>query len=184
MFASVQRHGEADGGGQLPSPQAGAQRHAIRVQVAMLRAEAQDPVAGDANGRNRQVLKNLSAGGPGPLGQGLGDVNGVGVAVGGNAHAPQDIVDMQQRHPLLDGRRRQDLRLQAEHLGHGGVALQLLQPLPGGGDGHRTALPVAGGLPGFRLQALVKFPGVAGQAGHVDGAAQLAHQTGGMPGGA
>ena len=184
VLAGMQGHVHPDRRRQLPGPHAGAQHDAVRVDVAVFRGHAGYAAPCGTDGRDRQVLKDVRTGGTGAPGQRVGDVHRVGVAVGRNVDAAEHVSGMQQRNPGLDGCGRDDLHLQPEHLGHRGAAPQFLETLLVGGDGDGTAAPVAGGLAGFGLQAQVELAGIARQLGHVDGRAQLPHQSRRMPSGA
>ena len=184
VLAGMQGHVHPDRRRQLPGPHAGAQHHAVRVDIAVLRGHAGYAAPCGTDGRDREVLKDARTGGAGAPGQGVGDVHGVGVAVGRNVDAAEHVRRVQHGNPGRDVRRRDHTHLQPEHLGHRGAAPQFLEALPVGGDGDGTAAPVAGGLAGFGLQAQVELAGIARERRHVDGCAQLTHQSRRVPGGA
>ena len=131
--------------------------------------------------RDLGILKNLRAAGTRAFGQRLRDVDSVSVAVRRDMHAAEHVIRVQQRDALRDLVGRDHVYLQFEHLGHGGIAFQLLESGLGGGDGNRTALPVAGCLTGFGLQLAVQITGVAGELRHIHAAAKLPDQAGRMP---
>ena len=184
VLACMQGHVHPDRRRQLPRPHAGAQHNAVRIDIASIGGHAGHAAGPGADGRDRHVLKDARAGRAGALGQRVGDVYRVGITVGRNVDAAEQIPGMQQGYPLLDGRGRDHLHVQPEYLRHRRAALQLLEPLLIGGNGEGPAAPVAGRLAGFRLQAPVERARVARQLGHVDGRAQLPDQSRRVPGGA
>ena len=184
VLAGMQRHVHPDARRQFTGPHAGAQHHAVRVDIAAVGAYAGDASGRGADGRDRYVLKDARTGGAGALGQRIGDVHRVGVAVGRNVDAPEHVFGVKQRDLGLDRGRRDHLHLQPEDFRHRRAAPQLLEPFLVGCERIGTATPVAGRLAGFRLQAQIKLAGIARQFRHVDGSAQLAHQSGGVPGSA
>ena len=141
------------------------------------------PGAG-TDGRYRHVLDDPGAGSPRALGQRLGDIHGVRVAVRGDVYATEYAVGIEQRYALPDRFPAHHIDLQPEYLGHGRAALEFLEALRAGGDGIRPAAPITRCLPRFFFQGVVELPGIAGEIGHVDRRAQLADQAGCMPGGA
>ena len=169
---------------QFPGPHARAEHHAVRVDVAAFRGDAGHAAARRTDGRDRQVLEDPRPGGARAPGQRVGDVHRVGVAVGRDVDAAEHVFRVQQRHPGRDLRRRDHVHLEPEHLGHRGAAAQLLEAFCGSGDGDGPAAPVARRLAGFGLEAQVELARVARKLRHVDGRAQLPHQSRRVPGGA
>ena len=72
--------------------------------------------------------------------------------------------------------------LEAEHLGHRGIAAQLLHAAGRGGKRQRAALTVARRLPRLRLKTAIELARVAREARHVHALAQLSDETCGVPG--
>ena len=95
MLAGMQGHVHADRRRQLPGPHAGAQHHAVRVDVAVFRGHAGDAAARGTDVRDRQVLKDARTGVTGAPGERVGNVDRVGVAVGRNVNAPEHVRRMQ-----------------------------------------------------------------------------------------
>ena len=102
----------------------------------------------------------------------------------GQEDAARDILHVVVRQAFLDLARRDHLHVEAEVLGHGGAAHQLLKAAIGQRDRDRAVLLEAGGLAGFLLEALEEAGGVLGEFGQVARGAELTDEAGGMPGGA
>ena len=88
---------------------------------------------------------------------------------------PKEVLGLDQRIPLGDLGHRQHVDLEAENLGHGGAALELLEALGRRGDRDRAALPVPRRLTRLGLETAVQLAGVARQLGHINRGSQLAH---------
>jgi len=97
VFAGMERHGHADTGRDIPSPHAAAQHHIVGVDPALGRRHAAHPGAIMMNLSDLGFLKNLHAAGAGALGERLGDIHGVGIAVAGDVNAADDIVHIHER---------------------------------------------------------------------------------------
>ena len=182
MLAGVQGHVHADRRRQLPGPHAGAQDQGFGANFAVPGCHAGDAAAFGQYGADGRVLENARAGGDGCLCQGVGDINGVGIAVGGDMNAADHILNLAQRQPGPDGRAVEHVHFQPENLGHRRAALELFKALFVAGQRDRAAAPVARRLAGFRFQARIQCAGVARQRGHIDRIAQLPHQPRGVPG--
>ena len=182
VLAGMQRDVDADGGGQLPGPHAGAENDAVGVDVPLVRGDADHTPAGGANGGHRRLLDDPGAGGAGARGQRQRDVRRVRVAVAGNVQSAEQVGRLEQRYAFRDRLRRHHVDLQPEHLRQRRAALEFLEALRVGGDGKGAAAAITRRLAGFPLQASVEFARVAGEVRHRDRLPQLAEQAGGMPG--
>jgi hypothetical protein len=69
-----------------------------------------------------------------------------------------------------------------EGTGERGLPQEFLAPVRGQPERDRAHLPHAGGDAGFLLELHVEIGGILREPRHVLGAAQLAHQPGGVPG--
>ncbi len=116
----------------------------------------------------------------GAAGEGHGDVAGAGLAVGGQERCTDEVVDLHQRPQLLGLLRGEQVHLQAEALGRGGLAAHLGPAFLVAGQAQATVHLPAGGLAGLGLQGAVQLHRVAEQLGDVGAGAQLAHQPGGV----
>ena len=184
VLAGVQRHVDADGGRQVAGPHACAEDDAIGIDFTMRGGNAGYAAFGGADGGYRHVLDNAHPGAARALGERLGDVHRVGVAVRRNMDAAEHVAGVQQRHPFLDRLRCQHLHFQTEHLGHGGAALEFLEPLLVGRQRDRSAPAITRRLASLGFEPVVQLPRVAGEMGHVDRRSQLTDQSGGVPSGA
>src|SRR5262249_7985445 len=119
-----------------------------------------------------------------PTRQSLRRVDRIGTAVLRQIHRAHHVLDREQRPALLCLAGREYLHLETEAARHGGAALELLEPRLARRHRHRAHLPEAGRLPGLALEAGVQPGGVLGESGEVVSRAQLADESGGVPGGA
>ena len=184
MLAGVQGQGDTHRGGQIPGPHAAANHHVAGLDIPGGGANPRGFAPLLQDGVYPGVSEDPRPPAARPLGQGLGDIHGIGIAVRGYMDAAVEIIGLDQRIAFRDLRHRQYIDLQAKDLGHGGAAFEFLETFGGPGNGDGTALAIAGGLTGLGLEAPVQLAGVAGQLRHVDGGAQLAYQTRRVPGGA
>ena len=175
---------DADRGREIARPHAGGEHHRVGHDHILADAYAGHPLAVMEDFRHLGILADHGAAGARTLGERLRYVDGIGLAVGRNAHRTDHIIDGDQRIALLDLFRRHHIDLEIEHLGHGGVALELLEAALMGGDGDRAALFEAGRLAGLGLEIAIELGGVFGELSHAVRATQLADQPGGVPGGA
>ena len=171
-------------GREITRPHAAADHHVAAADLTLGSTNTGDFVSVSENRLDLGIREYPCAAALRPFGQRLGDVHRVGVAIRGNVNATEQIVGLYQRVLLGNLSHRQHVHLEPEYLGHGGTALELFKPLGGGRNRDRTALAVAGGLPGLFLEAAVKLAGVARELGHIDRGTQLPHQTRRVPGGA
>ena len=188
MLGRVQRHDRAHLVAQLAAPHAcgvddgiGTNRadHAVHLVL-----HADGPAALGDDARDLHVLLDADTTRTRTLRQRLRGVDRVGDAVVGQVHATHQVVDPSQRHQFRDAVAVDDVDLQAEHAGHRGAALELLEALRARCHADRTACAEAGGLAGLLLQRGEQVGGVLREPGQVVGGPQLADETGRMPGGA
>ena len=97
VFAGMQRHGDADARGEIPGPHAAAQHHIVRIDAAVLGVHTLHPLAVMADGRDLELLENSHAPGARALGERLGDVDGIRVAVARNVNAADHILEIGER---------------------------------------------------------------------------------------
>ena len=184
MLAGVQGHGHPDGSGQIPGPHAAAENDGVGVDAPAIGLHAADAPSVVMNGGHLEILQDLRAALAGALGERLGDIDGVRIPVARDVNPADHVLEIDQGVPGMNLSRADDVHFKAEHLGHGGIAFELFHAPRGGGQRYRPALPEAGGLPGLGLQAAIQLRGVARQFRHVHALAELADESGGMPGGA
>ena len=183
VLAGMQRGGDADGARQVPGPHPAADHHIVSLDRAFGGLNAGHPLAIVADPGDLGVLVDPRPASPRALGQGLGDVDGIGIAVAWNVDAAHHVGHIGNREKGLDLVGGHHIDLEIEDLGHGSASLQLLEPLLMGGHGQRAALAIAGGLPGLGFEAAIELPRVLGEPGHVDAGPQLSHQARRVPGG-
>ena len=119
------------------------------------------------------------------LGQRLGDVDRVGLAVARDEDRADQVVDREQRMARLRlGRARAPRPRGRRSRPIEAARLQLDEALRGAREAEAAVLAEAGRLPGLGLEPGVELGRVLGEPGQVLGRAQLADQPGGMPGGA
>ena len=133
MLAGMQGHVHADRGRQFPRPHAGAQDHAIGFDLTPVGNYSGDSTSCGEYGFDRSVLENARTGGARALRQGVGDVDGVCVAVGRYMDSAEYAIHIEQRNPGCDRCRIEHLHFQSEDFGHGRAALQFLESLLVGG---------------------------------------------------
>ena len=165
-------------------PHTGAVDHHVGANGAELGAHAHGFAVFNKDFLGRAIFKNARTPAFRALGQRLCGVDGVGASVFGQKHAPHDIGHINARPHAGNVRGAQGLHFEPKTLGHGRAAFKFLQAGQVGGNGNRAGLAKAGRLAGFLLQRSVQVGGVLRQAGQVVGGPQLAHQAGGVPGGA
>ena len=162
VLTGVERYCHANARPQIAGPHAAGQHHVIGVDHAVLGIDPGDPFAVMTNASDLAVLDNLRPARAGTLGQGLGDIDRVGIAIGWNVDPADQVADFKDRGHRLDLFRGHHMDWQVEDLGHRGAALQLLEPFMVGRHRDRATLAIAGGLPGLRLKPAVKLAGVLG----------------------
>jgi len=101
------------------------------------------------------------------LGQCLGGVDGVGLAIFGEVDRAGQVAGIDHRPHSPRFRRRHDLHLETETLGHGRAPFEFLETRLARGDAQRTPLHESRGLPCFSLQGFVKPGSVLSEAGQV-----------------
>ncbi|CAB4961140.1 unannotated protein [freshwater metagenome] len=116
------------------------------------------------------------------LRKGAGGVDRIRNAVTWKVNAPHDVVDVGERHHLLDLARGDHVDGQSEHTRHRRPALELLESCLGGGHAHGAALQEASRLAGIGFEGGEEFGGVLGEAGEVVSSAELADKASRMPG--
>src|SRR4030095_9888625 len=94
-------------------------------------------------------------------GEGLGDVGGIALAVGGNPHRADEVVGAEERITPPRLVEADLVRLDAEAARHGGVAPELGHALFRARDGQAAAAAEAGGLARLPLQPLVELRALA-----------------------
>jgi hypothetical protein len=134
------------------------------------------------NRRNLHALEDLRATLPRALGQRHGDVGRVALAVERQVHRAHHAVDVQMRIHLTDFGRRNLAHVDIEGARKRGVAVDFVLAFLGQSDGDRTDLAHAGGDSGFGLELDVEVGGIFREPRHVLRAAQLADQSGRVPG--
>ena len=178
----MQRQVDADAGRQVARPHAAADHDVVGFDIAAGGRNAGDLVAVVLDRGDFGVLEYLCAAIARAFRQRLADIDRVGVAVGWNVDAAEQVAAVDQRVALLDFVGANDVDFEVEHFGHRRAALEFFKAFVVGGDRYRSALPVAGRLAGFVFESAVELTRVLRELGHVDGRAQLADESGRVPG--
>ena len=184
VLGRQQRHGHARHAPDLARPQPRTVDHEVGGDCALVGVDAGDAPAGLADARHLRVLEDAHPALAGALGQRLGDVGGIGLAVGGYPQAAGHAGEVEQRKLGARLGRRQHVGLDAPHLAHGRLPLQLLEALARQRQRQRAVLAKAGGQTRLRLQDRQQLGRILGDLGERARAAQLADEAGRMPGGA
>ncbi len=179
-----QRHVDAGQPADLARPLAGAVDHGFAGDLAPVGDDALDPAVLDPDRGDGGVLADGDAAGAGAAGEGLDDVGRRGLAVGRQVGRADHVVDRHQRPERLRLGGGEELHLEAERAGGGGLAAHLGPALRGAGEAQAAVHLPAGGEAGLRLQPVVEGDRIAEQPRHVGAGAELADEAGGVPGGA
>ena len=147
MFTRVQRHGDADAGGDLPRPHAAGQHHMVGGDIAGVRAHTDGAAIIDQDLSHLGLLEDLHAAVTRALGHGLGDADRIGLTIGRNENTADQIVHIHDRVMILAAVGPQHVDPQAEHLGHVGAAHQILHAARVGRQRQRPVHLIADGLP-------------------------------------
>ncbi len=187
VFAGLQGHVDPTHSAHLPAPHARAVHDDFRANVPLVGGHFIDRAVAAffsrTDGGDASILQDLGTTHPGALGQRHGGVDWVGLAVHGEIDRSHHVRNIDQRPHAFQGVVADHFDFQSEGTGHGGPAFEFLEPLLIGGDAQAAVLLEPGRLPGFLLQGGEKVGGVLRQSRHVGRRPQLAHQTGGVPGG-
>ena len=150
----------------------------------MPRGHAGDPAVLGMDRRDFRVFEYLRAAGPGALGQGHGGVGRVDLAVVGEIDRADQVVDIEDGVEFLGFAGTEQGDFDTAGLAQIGAPAMLLPTRLIGGDADAAVLLEADGLAGLGLEPLEQLHGVFGEPRQGEGAQHLAHQAGGMPGGA
>ena len=175
---------DANGGGEGAGPLPGADDHGFAFDASLVGYHRPDHAFLDLDALNLGVLTDRGAGHARAAGEGHRDVARVRLAVGGQEGGAHHVVDLHQWPQLLSLSRREQVHLQSEALGGGGLALDLRPAFLVAGEAQPTVHLPPGCLAGLGLEGAVELDRVAEQLGDVGARAQLADETGGMKGGA
>ena len=186
MLAGVERQAHAGPRGQVAAPHATAVDDDVRRDVTGLAVrlpiDAGDALAVVCHGRDLHALHDPCAAHPRALGQRHGDIGRVALPVAGKMHGAGDIADLHMRIHGLDLGGGNLAHLHVEGAGERGLPQKLFAPVGGQANGDGAHLPHPRGDAGLFLELDVEIGGILGQPRHVLSAAQLPHQTGGVPG--
>ena len=123
----MQWHVDADGCCKVARPHTAAQHDIVGDHVALLGCHASNFPVIVIDCSDFAVLNYLYAAFASTLGECLGNVDGVGIAVGRNMNAADYVVGVQEWHPVAYLLLRQYVDLEVEYLGHRCAALQFLE---------------------------------------------------------
>ena len=186
MLAGVQRHGNARHRADAMRPHSGAVDHVLAGDVSGFAAgvdvDARDAAVFAADRRHPGVLDDPDTALARATGQCLCDVGRVALAVEGNVDGADDVGGLEMRVALPHLGDRDFLDVDAVGAAHCGGPQKLLATLIRQRHRNRAALAHAGGDAGLFLQPHVELGGIAREPRHVGAGAQLADQTGGVPG--
>ena len=177
-------HGHAHAGHapDLGRVHAGGVDDHLGLDLAALRADALDPAVIDLDPRDAGVREHLSAAGTGPVGERVGELRGVEVAVGRQPGRPPDALGRHQRKQLTRLVGRDQLHRQAEGLRPARLTAKLLEALVARGEADAAALDPTRIVLGLGSQAPVEVDRVHHHLGQGDGVAKLADEPGGVEG--
>src|SRR5690606_40279321 len=163
VLAGVQRHGNPGHAPDLAPPHAGAVDHLVGPDRPALGLDAGNAAVRPRDAGDLAALDDPGAVLAGALGQGLGDVDRVGLAVGRDADGAGEIADLDQgvQRARLD--RGQLLDLEAAGATQRRLALQFRQPGFGARERDAAVLLEAGRLAGLRLEPEVELGGIFGE---------------------
>ena len=153
----LQRHGDAGQGADLARPLAGAVHHLLAGDEALRGLDVGDAVACHAEAGDAHALHNGGAVHTRALGQGLGDVAGAGLAVGGQVAGADQILAVKKWPHDLDLGRREQVHLHTEAAGGGGQAPILDPAVPVAGQPQAAAHLPSGLQAGLPVQILVEI---------------------------
>ena len=185
VLRGVQGHGDADPVAECLGPLPRAVHDHLGLDVAPVGPDAGHPArpTGLLGGESRDphLLEDPDPSLTSPLGQRLGQVGRVHLAVGGQPDGAEQVVGAHHRPHRARLVRGEHPALHVVRRGVGRRPAQRHHPLLGARDDHATHLAVAGGQSGLGLQRLVQLGGVLHQPGAALGRAERAHQAGCVP---
>jgi hypothetical protein len=184
VLAGVQRHADPGHPPDRAAPHAGAVDHDLGVDPAELGLDPTHPAVLPHDARDLAALDDPCPVLARPLGQRLGDIDRVGLAVRRDVDGAREVADGDQRVQRFGLGRREFEHLETARAAHRGLAPQLGEPGGSAREADAAVLLEAGRLPGFRLEAEVKLRRVFREAREIRCRAQLADQPGSVPGGA
>ena len=167
MLAGMQRHPDPGHQANLAGPHAGAVDHVLGLDGSALGLDAADPAVGPMNGGDFDVFEDLGAAHARALGQRHGRVDRVGLAILGQEHGADQVLDVEQGVEVPRLRRGDDRNLEARQARHGRAAFQFLEALLIARDRKASVLLEARGLARFLFQVAVEAGRVHGQLGEV-----------------
>ncbi len=186
MLGREQRHIDAGELAEFTRPLSRAIDHALAADLAFAVlaaiAHADDTAALDDDAAHRRAFDDARAAHAGTLGQRLGQVGRIRLAVAGYPDRAAQVVGAKQRIDLSRFAGRDEFEVDAEAFGARHLALQQLQPLRCPCDVETAALLPSGRKPGFLLKRRVELDTVAAHPRRVARRAKLADQARGVPG--
>ena len=177
-----ERHADTGHAPDLGGEHAAGVDHDLGLDVAAVGVDGADPAAGDFDAGDPGVGEDPAAAAAGAVGERVGQLRGVDVAVGRQPGGTEHAIGRHQREELLGLLGRDQLQRQAEGLGPAGLAAQLLHPLLRGGEADAAAFGPAGVEVGLAAEPAVELNRVHHHLRQRDRAAQLADQAGGVEG--
>ncbi len=177
-----ERHAHPGKAPERPGPLARTQHDDLGGDFALLGDDARDPAALSAKAGDGAAFDDPHTVLPRALGQRLGDVGGIGLAVGWQVRSPDQVGDVHQRPEILGFGGREQVHLEAEAVRGGRLALELDHPIGGAGEPQAAVHLPAARLAGLGLQPLVQLDAVLQELGHVGIGPELPDETGGVPG--
>src|SRR5690606_26450228 len=127
------------------------------------------------------ALENARAALAGALGERECDVGRIGLPVRRQEYAAHDPVEIQQWILLTAFGGAQHVRFEAERLGHGGAAGELLVAILRERYTQGTVLPIAGGDAGFGFEAEIELGRVLGELRQIQRRPELADEARRVP---
>ena len=181
VLARVQRHGHSDQVPQRLGPLAAAVDDEVALDGPLVGLHGRDPAPVRREPGHPHLLGHPGAALPRALGQRLGEVGGVDLAVTGQPQRAEQVVDLHHRPELPGALGRDQLAVHVVRRGVGRCPPELDHPLLGARHDHPADVAVAGRQPGLGLERGVELRGVLHQPGAALRGAQRSHQPGRVP---
>jgi hypothetical protein len=182
VLHGLERHAHPGEPAERLRPLAGAQRDRFAADFTLVGEDARDLSPLDAKAGHGAVLDDPHALLPCAARQGLGDVRGIGLAVGWQERRADQIRRVHQRPKPFRFARVEQMHLEAEATCGRRLALELDHPVVAAGEPEPAVHLPAGRLAGLRLQAVVEFDAVREEPSDVGVGPQLADEAGGVEG--
>ena len=173
---------ETEHGARLAGEVAGRADDVVGGDVALVGADHPAPVGGALEARHRGHAVDLGPQGAGTLGERLGEVGRLDVAVVRMLDRAEEAVRLAQRPDLLDLRRGEHVHVDADRLGDAGIGHELVPAVRRAGKTDVGDLLEADWLARLGLQRAVKLHRVLVDLAHRVAHVEERQEAGGVPG--